>query len=216
MNPSPSVSVIIPCFNDGRFLTEALKSVVCQTLQPIEILVINDGSTDLKTIKLLQKIDTMGVKVIHQENSGLGGARNTGIRKARGKYTYFCDADNVLYPECLATLAHLMEAQDDAIAATSRIRILGGPMRGTMCVNHAIPIYSWSVTNGTRASCCATKRLEGTIFIMTKQDDVTVTKIGSSTSGSPKQESRFCFVLPHFINIAFATILCLPKRAKAI
>ena len=132
MNPSPSVSVIIPCFNDGRFLTEALKSVVCQTLQPIEILVINDGSTDLKTIKLLQKIDTMGVKVIHQENRGLGGARNTGIRKARGKYTYFCDADNVLYPECLATLAHLMEAQDDAIAATSRIRILGGPMRGTV------------------------------------------------------------------------------------
>jgi glycosyltransferase involved in cell wall biosynthesis len=132
MNHSPSVSVVIPCFNDGRFLTEALKSVLSQTLQPIETLVINDGSTDPKTIKLLQKIDTMGVRVIHQENRGLGGARNTGIRNARGKYTYFCDADNVLYPECLANLALLMEAQEDAVAATSRIRILGGPMRGTV------------------------------------------------------------------------------------
>ena len=132
MNHSPSVSVVIPCFNDGRFLTEALKSVLSQTLQPIETLVINDGSTDPKTIKLLQKIDTMGVRVIHQENRGLGGARNTGIRNARGKYTYFCDADNVLYPECLSKLTDLMEANDDAVAAASRIEIMGGPMRGTV------------------------------------------------------------------------------------
>ena len=89
MNHSPSVSVIIPCFNDGRFLTEALKSVLSQTLQPIEILVINDGSTDLKTIKLLQNIDMPRLRVIHQENLGLSGARNTGIRNATGKYVYF-------------------------------------------------------------------------------------------------------------------------------
>ena len=54
LNRGSAVSVIIPCFNDGRFLTEALKSVLSQTLQPIETLVINDGSTDLKTIEVLQ------------------------------------------------------------------------------------------------------------------------------------------------------------------
>ena len=98
MNQSPSVSVVIPCFNDGRFLTEALKSVLSQTLQPIEIFVINDGSTDPKTIKLLHNINMPEVAVIHQGNRGLGGARNSGVRNATGKYVYFCDADNVLYP----------------------------------------------------------------------------------------------------------------------
>ena len=132
MNRNPTVSVVIPCFNDGRFLSEALESVLSQTLQPVETLVVNDGSTDPKTLKLLQKIGTMGARVIHQDNRGLGGARNTGLDNASGEYTYFCDADNVLYPECLATLAHLMETQEDAVAATSRIRILGGPMRGTV------------------------------------------------------------------------------------
>ena len=132
LNQALAVSVVIPCFNDGAFLMEALKSALAQTLLPFEILVINDGSTDPKTIRLLQNIGVPNVTVIHQENRGLGGARNTGIRHARGKYIYFCDADNVLYPECLATLARLMEAQEDAVAATSRIRILGGPTGGTV------------------------------------------------------------------------------------
>ena len=82
-------------------------------------------------------------------------------------------------------------------------------------VNRAIPIYFWSVTNGMRASCCARKRLKSIIFIMTKQGDVTVTKIGSSISGLPDWESRFCFALTHFINIAFAMILCLAKARKS-
>ena len=132
MNHSPSVSVVIPCFNDGRFLTEALKSVLSQTLLPVEIFVINDGSTDPKTIKLLHNINMPEVAVIHQGNRGLGGARNSGVRNATGKYVYFCDADNVLYPNCLASLVDLMEGQEDALVASSRIRILGGPMHGTV------------------------------------------------------------------------------------
>src|SRR5262245_8318750 len=132
MNYKQSVSVVIPCFNDGRFLAEALKSILSQTFQPVETLVINDGSTDPKTIRLLQTINMVGVRVIHQDNRGLGGARNTGIRNARGKYIYFCDADNVLYPECLSKLTSLMEANDDAVAAACRIEIMGGPMRGTI------------------------------------------------------------------------------------
>ena len=96
---------------------EALESALAQTLPPLEILVINDGSTDAKTLRLLKSIDMPAVRVIHQDNRGLGVARNTGIRNARGKYIYFCDADNVLYPECLSKLTSLMEADDDAVAA---------------------------------------------------------------------------------------------------
>ena len=80
----------------------------------------------------------------------------------------------------------LMEANDDAVAAASRIEIMGGPMRGTVWCEPCNPYYFWSVTNGMRASCCARKRLKSIIFIMTKQGDVTVTKIGSSISGLPR------------------------------
>ena len=112
LNQALAISVVIPCFNDGAFLMEALKSALAQTLPPLEILVINDGSTDAKTLRLLKSIDMPSVRVIHQDNRGLGGARNTGIRNARGKYIYFCDADNVLFPECLSKLTSLMEAND--------------------------------------------------------------------------------------------------------
>jgi glycosyltransferase involved in cell wall biosynthesis len=132
MNHSPSVSVVIPCFNDGRFLTEALKSVLSQRLQPIETLVINDGSTDPKTIKLLQNIGMPRVRVIHQKNLGLSAARNAGIRNATGMYVYFLDADNLLYPDCLSTLTKLLDENVDAIAAASKIRILGSPTQGTV------------------------------------------------------------------------------------
>ena len=132
LNQALAISVVIPCFNDGAFLVEALESALAQTLPPLEILVINDGSTDAKTLRLLKSINMPNVRVIHQDNRGLGVARNTGIRNARGKYIYFCDADNVLYSECLSKLTSLMEANNDAVAAASRIEIMGGPMRGTI------------------------------------------------------------------------------------
>jgi glycosyltransferase involved in cell wall biosynthesis/GT2 family glycosyltransferase len=132
MNHNPSVSVVIPCFNDGRFLTEALESVLFQTLQPNETLIINDGSTDIKTIKLLRDLDMPGVRVIHQNNLGLSAARNAGIRNATSKYVYFLDADNRLYPNCLSTLTQLLEENLEAIAAASKIRILGGSTQGSV------------------------------------------------------------------------------------
>jgi glycosyltransferase involved in cell wall biosynthesis/GT2 family glycosyltransferase len=130
MNGSSPISVVIPCFNDGPFLTDCLESVFAQTLKPTEILIVNDGSTDRKTIKFLENIHLPGVRVIDQENLGLAGARNTGIRNAKGKYIYFLDADNILLPECLAELFPLLERQEEAIAAYSKIRFSGGPMDG--------------------------------------------------------------------------------------
>lgn len=132
MNNSLTISVVVPCFNDGRFLKECLKSVSEQTLQPAEILVIDDGSTDPKTIKFLQQIEIPRVRVIHQENRGLAGARNTGVRNSYGKYIYFLDADDLIHPQCLAKLARMLEESNDAIAAISRIRILGGSDHGTV------------------------------------------------------------------------------------
>ena len=125
-----SISVVIPCFNDGQFLPEALASVFAQEFPASEILIINDGSTDRQTLRLLRAIDAPNVRVIHQDNRGLGGARNTGIQSSKGRYIYFLDADNVLHPDCLSKLTLLMEENSDAVAAACRIKISGGPMNG--------------------------------------------------------------------------------------
>ncbi|HWP23042.1 MAG TPA: glycosyltransferase [Candidatus Binatia bacterium] len=129
MKNIPTVTVVIPCFNDGDYLSEALQSVYAQTFQPSEILVIDDGSTEPGTVKILKSLDLSRVKTIHQENLGLPAARNTGLRSAGGKYVYFLDADDVIDPECLATLAQMLES-NDAVAATSAVRISGGPEHG--------------------------------------------------------------------------------------
>lgn len=132
MSRTSEISVVIPCYNDGHFLTDSLGSVFAQTRTPTEILIVDDGSSDPNTLNVLRKISEQQVRVIHQENRGLAGARNTGIRNVRSKYVYFLDSDDKMYPECLARLADLMEQNEDAVAAASRIQIWGGPADGTV------------------------------------------------------------------------------------
>jgi glycosyltransferase involved in cell wall biosynthesis/SAM-dependent methyltransferase len=96
---SPIVSVIIPCFNLGRYLHDAISSVIAQTAQPIELIIVNDGSTDPFTRLLLDHIDHSQISVIHQHNRGLPAARNRGIQAARANYICCLDADDRLRPE---------------------------------------------------------------------------------------------------------------------
>lgn len=98
MNSSPLVSVIIPCYNQGQYLDEAVKSVLAQTYAPIEIIVINDGSTDQETVRLLQTYEQPHLKLIHTENRGVAAARNTGVQQATGEYILPLDADDRLAP----------------------------------------------------------------------------------------------------------------------
>jgi len=126
MIPTAPVSIVIPCFNYGRFLSECLASIANQTVKPLETLIINDGSTDPETLKIFQNIARSGLRIIDQNNRGLGGARNTGIRNSNGKYIYFLDADDVMFPECLEILVSLMEQDEDAVAACSGMRFRGG------------------------------------------------------------------------------------------
>ena len=88
------VSVIIPCFNHGHYLDEAIDSVLAQTFQNFEIIVVNDGSTDPATIELLKGYDRPKTKVIHTSNQGLPSARNNGIQAAIGEYILPLDADD--------------------------------------------------------------------------------------------------------------------------
>lgn len=96
----PGVSVVIPAYNYAHYLAEAVDSVLAQTYAPVELIVVNDGSTD-GTRELL---DGYGDRIvaIHQENQGLSAARNTGIRRATHEFVAFLDADDIWEPEKLA------------------------------------------------------------------------------------------------------------------
>lgn len=112
------VSVIIPCFNDGRFLNDALSSVKCHTHfgKEIEIIVVNDGSSDHFTLDLLKELESRnegGIKIIHQSNKGPGAARNTGISIAEGSIILPLDCDNKLTIEYLDLAIELSDTNSE-------------------------------------------------------------------------------------------------------
>lgn len=100
MDQSLTVSVIIPNYNYGRFLSEAINSVLAQTYSNVEIIVVDDGSTD-NSLEILAEYEKKGIKVIQQKNSGVGAARNAGTDKSSGELIAFLDADDVWFPQKL-------------------------------------------------------------------------------------------------------------------
>jgi len=115
------VSVIIPAYNYARFLPLAIDSALAQTLPPLEILVIDDGSTDNTAELVAARYGSNPVvRYIHQANAGLSAARNTGIRNARGEFVAFLDADDEWLPEFLKVTMELFTKlpREYAIVAT--------------------------------------------------------------------------------------------------
>jgi glycosyltransferase involved in cell wall biosynthesis len=111
---SPVVSVVVPCFNHGRFLREALASVDTPEVRT-EIVVVDDGSTD-STPKVIATFETRNIfRSVRQANAGLAAARNRGLRECRGKYVVFLDADDHLAPGAIDLGArHLEEHLESA------------------------------------------------------------------------------------------------------
>ena len=110
------ISVIIPVFNVEKYLKECLLSVVNQTFQDIEILCINDGSTDnsLNILEEFKKKDSR-IKIITQKNHGLGASRNVGLKNAKGKYIYFLDSDDYIDLKTLEILYENIESNKSDI-----------------------------------------------------------------------------------------------------
>lgn len=99
---SPKISVIIPVYNTEEFIREALQSIVDQTLRDIEIIVVNDGSTD-NSLAIIEQMAAQDprIKIFSQRNQGQSAARNTALDKAVGEYLYFMDSDDLLVPDTL-------------------------------------------------------------------------------------------------------------------
>jgi glycosyltransferase involved in cell wall biosynthesis len=110
---NPIISVIIPCYNQGHFINDAIRSVEEYRRKDCEIIIINDGSTDSYTINRLNGLKKEGYNVIFQENQGLGKTRNNAIKISKGKYILPLDADNKIKPEYLTRAIEILETKSE-------------------------------------------------------------------------------------------------------
>ncbi|MCB9188178.1 MAG: glycosyltransferase family 2 protein [Flavobacteriales bacterium] len=111
------VSVIIPAYNAEKYLERTVQSVLDQTYPHLEIIVIDDGSTD-STKNLFEGFELQGVKCISQENKGASAARNNGIRIAQGEYIQFLDADDLIHPDKITEQVELMKNRESDLSFT--------------------------------------------------------------------------------------------------
>ena len=109
-NIAPLVSIIIPSYNHGGYLKEAVASIVTQHYPATEIVIVDDGSQD-NTKEIVKEIQ--GISYIYQQNQGLSAARNTGIKNCTGDYLIFLDADDWLLPGSIATNVQYLQANND-------------------------------------------------------------------------------------------------------
>jgi glycosyltransferase involved in cell wall biosynthesis len=109
---SPLVSILIPCYNHGNYIIEAIESVKQNVRDyPVEIIIVNDGSTERLTIDVLTELKDSGYCVIEQENQGLPAARNHAIARSRGKYIIPLDSDNKLHMNYLNKAIKILESE---------------------------------------------------------------------------------------------------------
>ena len=118
------VSVIIPCYNGERFIDQSIASVYLQDYTPIELIVVDDGSTDGSAERIqawkerfTQKGDTL--KYLYQTNQGQAAATNYGLKHVTGQYLSLLDADDVFLPGSLSTRREFLEAHPDYVGVRS-------------------------------------------------------------------------------------------------
>jgi glycosyltransferase involved in cell wall biosynthesis len=133
---SPLVSVLIPCFNGRRFIAQTLRSVMAQTYRPLEVIVVDDGSTDGSADEVKQFAD---VKLIRQQNAGAASARNVALAHSRGEFIQYLDADDLLSPDKIALQMARLADIPDCIASAEWGRFYRDPSETTF-----VPDKTWT------------------------------------------------------------------------
>lgn len=117
---APLVSVVIPCYNSARYLAETVESVLAQTHARVEVILVDDGSTDA-TPKIAQSYP---VQYVYQMNRGISAARNTGVMHSRGEYVQFLDHDDRLLPTAIEVGVKFLEERPECAMAIGEHRYI--------------------------------------------------------------------------------------------
>ncbi|MGB6298578.1 MAG: glycosyltransferase [Rivularia sp. (in: cyanobacteria)] len=112
------ISVIIPVFNGEKTIKETINSILNQTFQNIELIIVDDGSKD-KTLEIIEKISDSRIKIFSYANAGLSASRNRGISQAKGEYISFIDADDLWTPDKLQAQWQALQENPQAAVAYS-------------------------------------------------------------------------------------------------
>ncbi|WP_439697630.1 glycosyltransferase family 2 protein [Mucilaginibacter sp. AW1-7] len=147
----PQITVLMPAYNAGKYIGDAITSVLEQTFADFELLIINDGSTD-NTIDVVRSFDDQRIVVIYQDNKGIAGALNNGLKYARAPYIARFDADDICYPERL-------QLQYDFMVANPEYSVIGSAadyidMEGHFLFTHKPPAFDNDEIQQLKYSVC--------------------------------------------------------------
>ena len=154
------VSIVVPCYQNGRTLARTVQSIMGQTVTDWELIAVDDGSRD-DTLLVLQALarEEPRMRVLHQENGGVSAARNAGMAAARGTWLMFVDADDWLLPDALEHLLSLTEDQLDIVCGAYEMRYAqqGGRVEKHTCASGDLQTVLESLIRGDSAlnSMCA-------------------------------------------------------------
>jgi hypothetical protein len=126
---APRVSVLIPCRDQGRDLPAAVESVLAQTFQDFEILIVDDGSTEPATVALLDRFEAPATTILRTPPRGLARARNLLIERATGEFLCALDADDLLAPTFLERTVAAFESRPELTFVSTRLRMFGTETR---------------------------------------------------------------------------------------
>jgi glycosyltransferase involved in cell wall biosynthesis len=124
-SPDPTTSIVIPCYNLGEFLPEAVESARKQSRPALEVIIVDDGSTDARTLDALRVCERSGVTVLRTPNRGAPAARNHGIRHAKGTFILCLDADDVLERGFLERTEPVLLGRPDVGIVATGVRMFG-------------------------------------------------------------------------------------------
>lgn len=137
MISNPLISIVIPAYNAAKYISDAIQSVLQQDYRPLEVIVVDDGSTD-NTREVVERIASPELFYFYKENGGASSARNYGIERANGEYIRFVDADDILLPGSLSgQMQHALTLKETQISIGKFIN------HGHVCFQevHSMAVY---------------------------------------------------------------------------
>ena len=187
---APLVSVIVPAYNSERTLLQTVECVLNQTYRNLELIVINDGSTD-GTLSLLSAVEDSRLKVFSYENGGLATARNRGIARATGDYLTFIDADDLWTPEKVEDQVSALQQNPEAGVAYSWTRAMDET--GTLFYDGNSDAYAGDVY-APLLRC----------NFITSGSNVMITRAAITASGIFDSSLRYCEDWDYYLRLARA------------